>query len=295
MSEGTLTLSKTLQSRGERARGVSRPTIPWSGAVGLFLLGILALMALFPQILAPYDPAELVGRPLQAPSGAHPLGTNDLGQDLLSELVWGARASLATGLVVGLLAVAIGTLAGMVSAASAGLVGSLLMRLADLTLVLPLLPLVILLSAYVGPNQRNIILLLTLVFWAFPARLVRARALNLQQEPYIEAARSVGCTTRRILFLHVWPGVRPLAIVQFVLIGSAAILAEASLSFLGLGDPAVESWGTTLYFARVTGAFLGDAWIWWVLPTGLLITASVLGMALVSFALEDRLDPSLRR
>jgi ABC-type dipeptide/oligopeptide/nickel transport system permease subunit len=222
------------------------------------------------------------------------LGTNDIGQDLLSELVWATRASLVIGLIVGLLAVLLGTIVGLVAGYTSGVPSMVLMRLIDLTLVLPFLPLVILLSAYLGPSQRNVILVLAFVSWAGPARLIRSRVLSLLNEPYIEAAQAIGCTRWRVLRFHIWPGVRFIALVQLLLVASAAILAEASLSFLGLGDPASKSWGSMLYFARASGAFLTDAWRWWVVPTGLMITITVLGLVLIGYTAEELLEPGLR-
>ena len=168
------------------------------------------------------------------------------------------------------------------------------MRITDLILVLPFLPLIILLSAYLGASQRNVILVLALFAWAIPARLIRSRVLAIQNEPYIEAAEATGCSNARILRVHIWPGVRLIALVQLMLVASAAILAEASLSFLGLGDPSTKSWGGMLYFARSSGAFLSDAWRWWVLPAGLMISLSVMSLVLIAYSAEDVLEPSLR-
>ncbi len=259
--------------------------VPWAG--GLLLL-ILVLLALFPQRFAPYDPSDLVARPLSKPSGEHPLGTNDIGQDLFSELIWGTRVSLLVGLTVASMSVTLGTLVGILSGFFGGWLDGLLMRLADLTLALPFLPLVILLSAYIGPDQRNVILVLAVVSWAGPARLVRSRVLSLLQETYVEAAQALGSSNLRIMWRHIWPGVRNIALVQVVLVAGISILAEASLSFLGLGDTTAKSWGTMLYFARASGAFLGDAWKWWVLPTGIMIALSVLSLVLINYGMERR-------
>ncbi len=261
--------------------------------VGWATLLLLVTLAAFPESVAPYDPRARSGLPLERPSPSHWLGTNDIGQDLLSELIAGTRVSLVTGLSVALVAIAIGTLIGLVSGFASGAFDGFLMRLVDLTLVLPFLPLVILLSAYLGPSQRNVVLVLALVFWAPPARLIRSRVLSLLREPYVDASRSFGAGAFWILLRHIWPGVRALAIVQGVLIASASILAEASLSFLGLGDPATKSWGTMLFFARASGAFLSDAWLWWVLPTGLMITLTVLSLVLIGYGLEQANEPGL--
>ena len=259
------------------------------GWAGTFVLALMLVFAFFPDTVAPYDATERVAPPLQRPSGENILGTNDLGQDLLSELIAGTRASLFTGIIVAVITVSLGTIAGLVSGYLGGWMDSLLMRITDLILVLPFLPLVILIRVYLGPSQRNIILVLTIFFWAWPARLIRARVLSTRADTYIEAARALGANPLQIMAGHLWSSVRPLALVQVVLIASASILAESSLSFLGLGDPSGKSWGTMLYFARASGAFLSDAWKWWVLPTGLMITLTVLSLGLISYSLEQRM------
>ena len=271
----------------------ARHLILLSSWLGMILLTILLGLAIFPNVVAPYDSAERVALPLQRPSEENILGTNDIGQDLFSELIAGTRASLFTGLIVSFLSVLFGTLVGLLSGYLGGWTDSLLMRLTDLILVLPFLPLVILLSVYLGPNQRNVILVLALFFWAAPARLIRAQVLRLREDTYIEAARALGANSLQIMSGHLWSGVRPLVLAQIVLVASAAILAESSLSFLGLGDPSGKSWGTMLYFARASGAFLSDAWKWWVLPTGLMITLTVLSLGLIGYSLEQRISNSV--
>lgn len=285
----------TLSERGESGMRQMRRFPRLVGLAGLAILLGLTALAIWPGAVAPRDPSRPAGPPLSPPGADFPLGTNDIGQDLLSELIWGTRASLLTGAAVAALAVTIGAAAGLASGYTSGFASVALMAAADLALALPFLPLIILLSAYLGPGQANVIFVLVLVSWAGPARLIRSRTLALLREPYIEAARALGCSRARVLLAHVWPGARAIALAQFVLTASAAILAEASLSFLGLGNPSAKSWGGMLYFARASGAFLGDAWRWWVLPAGLMITLTVLSLALVGFALEQRFEPALRR
>ncbi len=270
-------------------RRLTRLTI-WVGSLALTLLLSLAV---FPNLIAPYDSTERVALPLQTPNDENILGTNDIGQDLFSELIAGTRASLFTGLIVSFISVLIGTFVGLASGYMGGWIDSLLMRLTDLILVLPFLPLVILLSVYLGPSQRNVIMVLTIFFWAGPARLIRSQVLSLRGDTYIEAARALGSNPLQIMVGHLWSGVRPLALVQIILVASASILAESSLSFLGLGDPSGKSWGTMLYFARASGAFLSDAWKWWVLPTGLMITLTVLSLGLIGYSLEQRISNSV--
>ena len=261
----------------------------FAGWLGAFVMTIMLIFAFFPNAVAPYDSTETVALPLQKPDRENILGTNDLGQDLFSELIAGTRASLFTGVIVSFIAVLIGTLVGLASGYLGGWIDSLLMRLTDLILVLPFLPLVILISVYLGPSQRNIIIVLSTFFWAGPARLIRARVLSTRSDTYIEAARALGASPLRIMAGHLLSAVRPLSLVQIVLVASASILAESSLSFLGLGDPSGKSWGTMLYFARASGAFLSEAWKWWVLPTGLMITLTVLSLGLIGYSLEQRL------
>jgi len=272
-----------LNSRISPPRRLAR----FSRWTGTFVLILMLVFAFFPTVIAPYDSTKTVALPLQKPGRENILGTNDLGQDLFSELIAGTRASLLTGVIVSLIAVFIGVIVGLASGYLGGWVDALLMRITDLVLVLPFLPLVILISVYLGPSQRNIIIVLSVFFWVGPARLIRARVLSTRSDTYIEAARALGANPLQIMAGHLWSSVRPLAFVQVVLVASASILAESSLSFLGLGDPSGKSWGTMLYFARASGAFLSDAWKWWVLPTGLMITLTVLSLGLIGYSLEQ--------
>src|SRR3989304_2196222 len=264
------------------------------GVVGLALLILLVGSAIFAPWIAPYNPEESSGNPFAAPSRLHPLGTNDIGQDILSEFIYGTRISLAIGFLAAIVAISIGTLIGTVAGYFGGWVDAVLMRAVDVVLVIPFLPLMILIAAYVGPSFWNIILVIGLLVWARPARVLRSQVLSLKSLDYIDAARALGAPPSRTLRLHVLPGVLSLSLAQFILAASNAILIEASLSFLGLGDPTAKSWGSILYYAQVRSAFLSGAWLWWVLPPGLLITLAVLGFAFTGFALEEVLNPRLR-
>jgi peptide/nickel transport system permease protein len=261
--------------------------------VGLFLIVGLTLAAIFAPAISPYDPTERVGRPFQFPSTEHRLGTNDIGQDILSELIWGARVSLLVGIMSALIAIGIGTTVGLLAGYYDRL-GAFLMRIVDIVLVLPFLPLLILLAAYLGRSLTNTILIIGLLTWAGTARVIRAQVLAVSQRDYVLAAQAIGAPDRHIVMRHLLPQVTLLAVGQFVEATSAAILLEAALSFLGLGDPLQKSWGGILYWAQVRGAFLTPAWLWWVLPPGLLIVAASLGFALVGFSLEQKLNPRLK-
>ncbi len=295
MSQSGLGATGLLKERAIPAPHLSAKLNRWALAVGGFILLALIFLALFPSVIAPYDPTETVARPFLPPGQGHPLGTNDIGQDLFSELVWGTRVSLVTGMIVSLLAVGVGSIVGLSAGYYNNLGSSALMRLVDLILALPFLPLVILLGAYLGSSWRNVIMILILVSWAAPARLIRSRVLQTVNQPYVESAVAAGGSDQRIIYKHIWPAARSIALVQLIMVAAAAILAEASLSFLGLGDPSSKSWGSMLYFAQVSGAFLGDAWLWWVLPTGLMITLMILSLVLIGYWLEHRLEPRLAR
>jgi ABC-type dipeptide/oligopeptide/nickel transport system permease subunit len=264
------------------------------GLLGLTIITLFLICALFPRWMAPYDPYALVGPPFAPPSGRFLLGTNDIGQDILSELVWGSRVSMSVGIVAGFLAVLGGLLAGVVAGYAGGGIDSAVMRVVDVVLVLPFLPLMILLGAFIGPSLPTLILVISATSWAAPARVIRAQAMALKQEEYLEAARALGAREGYIVRRHVLPGVLPLSLAQFVMAISAAILTEAALSFLGLGDPTVKSWGAMLQFAQARGAFFTGSWLWWVIPPGVCITLTTVGFALLGFVIEELLDPRLR-
>ncbi|NDJ62233.1 MAG: ABC transporter permease [Chloroflexi bacterium] len=290
------TIARPAQRRQPRAtsRRLRVTATQLTAAVGVTLVTLLILIAVFAPFIAPYDPAERVGRPFSPPSAEHALGTNDIGHDILSELIFGARISLAVGLTAGLITVVIGTTVGLLAGYFPRL-GSILMRFTDVVLVLPFLPLLIILAAYLGRSLMNTVLIIGLLIWASTARLIRSQVMVISSQDFVLAARSLGATHRHIIIRHVLPQVMLLSIGEFVQVVGQAILLEASLSFLGLGDPLQKSWGTVLYWAQVRGAFLSPAWAWWVLPPGLLIGLATLGFALIGFTLEQRFNPRLRQ
>lgn len=263
----------------------------WTG--GVIIVGLI-LVAIFAKQLSPYDPAERVGRPFQPPSAEHILGTNDIGQDILSELIYGSRVSLTIGIVASLVAMGIGTTVGLLAGYFPKRLGKVLMRIVDLVLIVPFLPLLILLAAYLGRSLFNTVMIIGVLIWAGTARVIRSHVLTIVQQDYVLASRTIGAGDLHIILMHILPQVLLLAVGQFVQATSGAILLEASLSFLGLGDPLQKSWGTVLYWAQVRGVFLTPAWRWWVLPAGLLISLAALGFALLGFSLEQVINPRLR-
>jgi peptide/nickel transport system permease protein len=276
------------------ARRRPRLSLGPAGWFGIALLATVILAAVFAPLVAPYDPRVTTGRPFEPPSGAHWLGTNDIGQDILSELIWGARVSLAIGALAAGVGTALGTLVGAVAGYFRGWLDAALMRLADVVLVVPFLPLMILLAAYVGPSIASLAVVIGLLVWARPARVIRSLVLSQRTRDHVVAARSIGAGDTRILRLCILPSVVSLALAELVQLASRAILLEAALAFLGLGDPVQKSWGSVLFYAQARGALLSEAWIWWVLPPGILITVVVFGLALLGYEIERLVTPRLR-
>ncbi len=265
------------------------------GAAGLVLMGALAAVAVAAPLLAPYDPRARVTVPFGRPSGAHVLGANDVGQDLLSQLLYGARVSLAVGVAAAAAATLLGTAVGLVAGYARGWVDAALMRVVDVVLSLPFLPLAIVVGVYLGPGILTLVGLIAAVTWAGTARELRAQVLSARELDHVAAAQAMGGGTAYVLRHHVLAEVAPLVVPQFVTAAKVAILAEASLSFLGLGDPGAPSWGAMLASAHARSAFLTDAWLWWVLPPGLCIALAVVAFALVGYGVEEAARPRLRQ
>jgi peptide/nickel transport system permease protein len=268
------------------------------GMIGAAMLLIALFVALFAPLLAPYDPYASVRVNIldiyQAPSGAHPLGTDDGGKDVFSSLLYGARVSLLVGFAAAAIALVIGGIVGIVAGYRGGWVGSLLMRITDFFLVIPDLALQIVLVAIIGPSLGTIILVIGVLGWTTTARLVRSQTLSVRERKYVMRARAIGAGDAHILRRHILPAVLPLMLANMVLVISLAILAESTLAFLGLGDATVISWGQMLNYAFGRGAVSAGAW-WALLPPGFAIVWVVLGTTLLGTALEDALNPRLKR
>ncbi|OLT36047.1 ABC transporter [Rhodococcus sp. CUA-806] len=216
-----------------------------------------------------------------------------MGHDLLSLLIYGARVSLLIGVVAALAATVIGVVVGVVAGYCRGWVDSVAMRITDVVLSLPVLPLTIVIGVFFGPGLQTQILVISAVLWAGLARELRSQVLSLRERDYIQSLRSMGAGPVYVLRRHIARAVLPLAVPQFILATKTAVLLEASLAFLGLGDISSVSWGSVLSLAHSRSAFLTDAWLWWVIPPGLAIAATVLGFALIGNALEERARPAL--
>ncbi|MEM8587182.1 MAG: ABC transporter permease [Pseudomonadota bacterium] len=282
---GTLPVpEKRRRSRVVRRFLRHRPAIVGGGVVL-----IVVMVAVFAPLLAPYDPtATDWGKIRQAPSAEHWLGTDDLGRDSLSRLIYGARASLMAGVVSVLIAVGIGVPFGMISGYVGGWLDAVMMRITDAVLAIPFLILAIALAAFLGPSLTNAMIAIGLSASPVFARLARGQTLVVRLEDYVQAARSIGAPHVIILLRHIFPNILPPILVQATLTIAIAIIAEASLSFLGLGQqPPFPSWGGMLNTAR---SFLYQAPEMAIWP-GIAIFVTVLAFNVFGDGLHDALDP----
>ncbi|MHC1574680.1 MAG: ABC transporter permease [Candidatus Methanogasteraceae archaeon] len=264
------------------------------GSLGLGILAILVVVAIFAPQIAPYDPHDMY-KPMERPSSEHLLGTNDIGNDILSEVIYGTRVSLFIAFVVSIIATTIGTSLGLIAGYVGGMPGFLIMRIVDIFLTIPRLVLIIVIAAYMSQSIWTMIAVFMFFGWVMTARIVRSEVLTLRSQYYVESARMLGGSDLYILWRHILPNVIPLVVVQFIMGAGHVIIAEAGLSFLGLGDPVARSWGTTFYHAfECPTRYTSDVWMWWMLPPGLCIVATVLGFTFVGYALEERLNPKLK-
>jgi len=263
---------------------------------GLSVLALFAAIALLAGVMAPYDPHAFSGQSLEQPSPAHPLGTNDAGQDILSELIYGARISLAVAVGAAVGTVALGTLVGGVAGTVGGWLDGLLMRLVDVLMTLPRLPLLILLTAFLGAGLAQTTAVIALLFWPATARVVRAQVQSVRRRGYVRMARNFGGGPGYVLRRHILPQIGPLLVSGLVTAAGRAVAMEAGLAFLGLGDPTAKSWGLMMRFAlNLPGLLLTDRWLWWLLPPGLCVTLLILALTFTGMGLEEHLNPRLRR
>ncbi|MEV7237331.1 ABC transporter permease [Streptomyces sp. NPDC051020] len=265
------------------------------GLWGLGGLILIALIAVFAPALAGADSQSVTAAPggaLESPSGEFPLGTDQFGRSVLALLVWGARVSLTVGLLAAFLCVAIGTVVGIVAGHFHGWYSTVLMRVTDWFLVMPTLVLAIALATVMDRSIWTIIIAIGVTTWPTTARLVRAQTLAVESRPYIERARALGGGHGHIMTRHVLPNVMPLVLAQTTLVISSAILTEATLAFLGLGDPTITSWGGMLQDAREAGAVSAGDW-WYLAPPGVAIALVALSFTLCGRAIESVLNPRL--
>lgn len=260
---------------------------------GLVIIGVFTLVAL----VGPYlvgDPNAFGGPQLASPGGQYWLGTNQTGQDVFAQLVVATRDTLAIGGLVALVATAVSVAVGVGGGFAGGTVDEALSLVSNVVLVIPQLPLVILIAAYVKHTGIwSIVFVIALTSWAASARILRAQTLSLRNRDYVLAARAYGERWWRVVLVELIPNELPIIVSQFIYAAIAAILTQSSLSFLGLADPGQLTWGNMLFFAQNDSALASGAW-WWFVPPGLCIALVGAGLAMANFGLDEFLNPRLR-
>jgi peptide/nickel transport system permease protein len=262
--------------------------------VGVTILAIVILVAIFAPLLTEYSPTQRVGRPHQPPSAEHWLGTTRLGYDVFARLLYGARVSLAVGFGAGLLITVIGTVLGIFAGYKGGVVDEVITFFTNMILVIPNLPLLLVLAAFIGQASPLVIaLILGFTSWAWGVRVTRSETLSIRQRDFVKSAEMLGEPGWRIMGFEIFPNL--ISIVGINFIGSVifAVITEATLEFLGLGDPNTVSWGIMLYNAQNSSALSVGAW-WDLLSPCVALAVLGLGLALINFAIDEIANPRLR-
>lgn len=267
------------------------------GIIGLIILLFMFFIAMFGRQLSPYDPIEIQRLSdgdlalSHRPSKAFLFGTNNYGRDVLSQTMSGARVAVMVGFLGAIATVFVGSNVGLIAGYFGGRIDDVLMRLVDITYGIPFLPFAIILVGLLGPSIWNIILVIALLFWRTTARVIRAQVLSLKERPFIWSAKAAGANDAQIIYRHILPNVLPLILLYTALNVGGSVLTEASLSFLGFGDPTLPSWGTMLKEAFESGG-VRHQW-WWVIPPGVSISLFVVATYMVGRSYEVIADPRL--
>jgi peptide/nickel transport system permease protein len=278
------------ERRGGRLREAfrSRRLIAGTGIVGFFVLV---------GIIGPFftsNPNQIGGPQYAGPSAHYWLGTTQTGQDVFAQLVVSTRASLEIGVGAALLATFVSIVIGITGGYAGGIVDDILSLLSNVVLVIPTLPLVIVILAYVKSNGLlPLIIIIALTSWAASARVLRAQTLSVRNREYVLSARASGERLWRIVFVEIMPNELPIIVSNFIFGMIFAILTQAALAFIGLGDPTLLTWGNMLNIAYSDEALSIGAW-WWIIPPGLCIALLGMGLALINFSLDELLNPRLR-
>ncbi|SHJ77828.1 ABC transporter permease [Tepidibacter formicigenes] len=264
------------------------------GKISILIFIVIIFIAIFSPYLLKTSHILPSGNSLEPPSKNHILGTDDIGIDLYSQLCYGVRMSIIIGLGTAFLSILIGSIIGILSGYLGGWIDNFLMRFTDMMITLPDLPTMIVLGAFFGPSIKNIILVLSVFSWTSLARIIRSKILSIKEENYIKVVRGYGGGFFYITINHFLPQIYPIIMVSFIRLVSKAIIAEASLSFLGLGDPTSKSWGLILHYAlNFTGIYFTPYWKWWVLSPLIAILIIVISIAFIGREFENKFNYKL--
>lgn len=263
---------------------------------GTAMVSLFAAAGALAPWLAPYDPRAVTADALEPPSAAHLLGTNDAGADIFSRLIWGTRTTLVVVICASALVLAIGIAVGLTAGLRGGFVDLAVMRVVDVFLGLPIFPLLIFIAALAGPSLTLSILMIGLFSWPQTARIVRSQTLTLRSRGFVDSAHGFGAGPLYVMRRHLLPALGPVIAANLVFVAGQAVVTEAGLSFLGLGDPGAVSWGADLNRAATNPLIsIGSRWLWWLLPGGVALTLAIVGFTLIGVALEPRFNPRTSR
>ena len=264
-------------------------------ATGVAILAFFVFLAVFAPVIAPTkDPNRMVGRPHEAPSLEHLLGTTRQGQDVFTQLVWGTRVTLLVGFVTGSMVILIAVIIGISSGYMGGWSDEMLSLLTNVVLVIPALPLIIVISGFIDrPGPMTIVLVLAAISWAYGARVLRSQTLTIRHSDFVAAARVTGEPTWRIVLYEILPNMTSLVASAWIGAVLYAVLTEATLEFIGLGNPNIVTWGTILYWAQNNAALMTNAW-WTFIPPGLCIAAVGFALVLINYGIDEISNPRLR-
>jgi len=264
-------------------------------AVGICLLLFFVIVAIFAPYIAPYSPTYMGFTPLQMSSRQHLLGTTAIGQDIFSRVIWGTRLSLFVGIIIGLIATMLSVIVGLTAGYFGGLVDDIFMMITNIFLVIPGLPLMIIIAAYITVKGTvTIVFVISITGWAWGARVLRSQAMTLKNRDFVKASIVVGERPSHVIFSDIFPNMLSLVVANFFGVSLYAVLSEAGLEFLGLGDSSAVSWGTILYWSQNNNAMLFGLWQWMVVP-GLCIALLGVSFALINFAIDEVTNPRLRK
>jgi len=261
--------------------------------VGATILVIFTVLAVFAPLIAPYEPDEFAGRPHLAPSREYLFGTTGSGEDVFSQTVYGTRISLGTGVIVGVATAIIGALVGMTSGYFRGRVDDVLSVITNVFLIIPGLPLIIILAAFLPAGFWTIVAVLSLTGWSWGARVLRSQTLSLREKDFVSSAVVSGEGSARIIFREILPNMMSIVVAGMFGGITYAIGAQAGLEFIGLGNPSAISWGTSLYWAQNNAGLLTGAW-WTFVPAGTCIALVAFSLAMINFAIDEVTNPRLR-
>lgn len=261
--------------------------------VGSIIIIFYLTLAVIGPYIAPYDATEIVGRRHTPPSTDHWFGTDGSGKDVFSQTIVGARLSLATGLIVGTIVTIVGILIGMSAGYFRGRVDDVLSTVTNVVLIIPGLPLLIVLAAFLPAGFWSIVLVLSVTGWAWGARVLRSQTMSLREKDFVASAIVAGESKPRIILREILPNMMSIVVAGFLGAVNYAIGSQAGLEFLGLGNPSNVSWGTNLYWAQNNGALLLGAW-WTLIPSGLSIALVAFGFSMINYAIDEVTNPRLR-